>query len=234
MTSKQLEKCNIDNSFNLFKLMGTKSWPKRLWTHYDYKKDDINLLIYKILNEDSSYLISLWDKKDENAIKSVKSLKENGFDISYSEFGMVLDINLCNNTMDNDLHINFAGSKEDIALWVEIASDSFSFPVIFETIYKLSKNKNIDLLLVYKDGIAIGTTLIFTSNNVVGVYFLSILQSFRGYGFSKSVIEEIASFAKREKLQYLTLIAPKLSFEIFKNLGFKKQFNLDNYAKKCK
>lgn len=234
MTSKQLEKNNIDNVRNLFTLMGSKSWPKRLWANYDYKQDDINVLMNKVLNEDKSYLIPLWDKKDENTISSPKLLEENGFGISYSEIGMSLDVHLSKNIVNNNLHINFVGSKEDIATWVEVASNSFSFPIIYETIYKLSKNKNVDLILLYKEDIPIGTALIFTNSNVVGVHFLSILSSYRGNSFSKNIIEEIVSFAKREELQYLTLITSSLSSNFYENLGFKKQFVLNNYIKKCK
>ncbi|QKJ22777.1 GNAT family N-acetyltransferase [Poseidonibacter lekithochrous] len=233
MTSKQLEKNNINNVRNLFALMGSKSWPKRLWANYDYEKNDINVLMNKVLNEDNSHLIPLWDKKDNNTISSTKLLKENGFDISYTQTAMALDVHLSNNVLDDDLNINFVGSKEDIATWVEIASNSFSFPIIYETIYNLSKNKNIDLLLIYKDDIPIGTALIFTNSNVVGVHFLSILSSYRGNSFSKNIIEEIVSFAKREELQYLTLITSSLSSNFYEKLGFKKQFVLNYYIKQC-
>lgn len=234
MTSKQLEKNNIDNVRNLFALMGSKSWPKRLWANYDYKQDDINVLMNKVLKEDSSYLIPLWDKKDDNTISSAKLLEENKFAISYSEIGMSLDVHLSKNIFGNDLYINFAGSKDDIATWVEVASNSFSFPIIYETIYKLSKNKNVDLILLYKEDIPIGTALIFTNSNVVGVHLLSILPTYRGNAFSKKIIEEIVSFSKREEIQYLTLIASSYSSNFYENLGFKKQFILNNYMKKCK
>lgn len=234
MTSKQLEKNNIDNVRNLFTLMGSKSWPKTFWPNYDYKKDDINLIIQKSLREDSSYLIPLWDKKDENTISSIKLLKENGFDISYSQVTMILDAYLSKNILEDDLLINFVGSKEDIYTWVEVASNSFSFPIIYETIYKLSKNKNIDLLLIYKDNIPIGTALIFTNSNVVGIHFLSILPSYRGHCFSKNIIEEIVSFSKREEVQYVTIVVSEDSSSLYKKLGFKKQFVLKNYIKRCK
>lgn len=232
MTEKQLEKNNINNLTNLFKTIGTKSWPKRLWADYEYERNDIKILIHKVLKEDSSYLIPLWDKQDENSRLSSKLLEENEFDVSYEQIGMVLDVNMKKSISNNDLTIRFIGSKKDIDTWVNVASSSFTYPIISEVIYEISKNENIDLLLVYKDGTAIGTALIFTNSNVVGVHFLSVLPSFSGNEILKNIIEEITAFAKREQVGYLTLLSSNLSFNTYKDLGFQKQFVLKNYIKK--
>jgi hypothetical protein len=164
---------------------------------------------------------------------SIKLLEENGFDIFNDQVGMVLDINSKKNIDKECLTTRFIGSKEDIDTWIKIVAEYFDYPIINEVIYKISNNKDIDLLLVYEDNIPVGRALIFTNSNVVGVYFLNTSSSINSIEITENIVYEIVEFAKREKIDYLTLLSSVSDLNIYKNLGFEEQFTLKNYMAKC-
>ncbi len=247
MNTQQLEQNNINNLRNLFKTMGStpfsfeeeksfnisNSWPGRLWGAYDYTLSDTKVLINKALAESSPYTISLWDKKDESTTLSTKALEDNGFAISFEQVAMVLDLKDYMNEEDNsNLDMKYVSSREDVNTWVEIASSSFSHQLNASVIQNISKDENVKLLLAFKDGIAVGTALIFTHSDVAGIHLVGVPLENRGQGIAKSIMLETINFAQKKQIPFMTLQASALGMGIYKRLGFKEQFVLKNYMKK--
>jgi len=247
MNTQQLEQNNINNLRNLFKTMGSSSfsyddqksfnisnsWPGRLWGAYDYTLSDTKVLINKALDETSPYTISLWDKKDESTSLSTKALEDNGFAVSFEQIAMVLDLKTYVNEEDNNnLDIKYVNSREDINTWVEIASSSFSHQINASVIHNISKDENVELLLAYKEGIAVGTALIFSHSDVAGIHLVGVPIVNRGQGIAKSIMLETINFAQKKQIPFMTLQASTLGLGIYKRLGFKEQFVLKNYMKK--
>ena len=246
MNKKDLEKNNIDNLTQLFKIMGASShcyeheksfnishsWPGKLWVDYNYDENDIQTLICKAVKEKISYTIPLWDKKDKSTLLSVKALEENGFIVTFEQIAMALDVEAVPLPTKNNLDIQYIGSKENINTWVQIASESFSYPINNKVIHNISKEENIDLLLAYKEGVAVGCALVFTNSNVAGVHLVGVPSSYRGQGIAQNIMQETIAFAKREQIRYITLQASALGLGIYKRLGFEEQFVLKNYMKR--
>jgi len=247
MNTQQLEQNNINNLRNLFKTMGSSSfsreeeksfnisnsWPGRLWGAYDYTLRDTMVLINKALSESSPYTISLWDKKDESTSLSTKAMEDNGFAVSFEQIAMVLDLkDYVIEDEKNNLQMKYVSSIEDINAWVEIASSSFSHQINEDVIQNISKDENVELLLAYIDGIAVGTALIFSHSDVAGIHLVGVPLENRGQGIAKSIMLETINFAQKKQIPFMTLQASALGMGIYKRLGFKEQFVLKNYMKK--
>jgi len=247
MNTQQLEENNINNLRNLFKTMGSSSfsdhdnksynisntWPGRLWGAYDYTISDTKVLINKALVESTPYTISLWDKKDESTSLSTKAMEDNGFAVSFEQIAMVLDLKeYVVEKEESNLDMKYISSIEDVNTWVEIASSSFSHQINVNVIQNISQDENVELVLAYKDSKAVGTALIFSHSDVIGIHLVGVPPENRGQGIAKSIMIETINFAQNKQIPYMTLQASTLGMGIYKRLGFKEQFVLKNYMKK--
>lgn len=242
MNKNILEESNIENLTNLFKLMGyekqnnslykSNSWPNKLWSDYNYNKSNIESLIKIALDEKNMYTLPIWDKNDGTFKSSIKTLENKGFKLSFEQIVMVLDLKSAELTKSNELEIKYINSKEDIAKWVDVASNAFNYKISLKVIEQISNNKNIKLLLAYKDNNTVGTALLFNDSNVMGVHLVGVLNGNRGAGIGKSIMLEAIHYSKIQNLKYMTLQASTLGLGIYKRLGFKEQFILKNFVRK--
>lgn len=158
----------------------------------------------------------------DNLTQFFKAIEQSAFTSSSSKMNMQLKTAEYTPTQENDLDIRYIGSKDDVTTWLQVASNSFSYPINKEIICNSSKNKSIELLLAYKDKQPVGTALIFENENKVGVHLISVLEKYRGQGIGQKIIQETVNFSKREEIAQMTLNACALNLDIFKRLGFKE------------
>lgn len=245
MNTNELIKNNIENLTNLFKLMGAKqenisndrklylsnSWPNRLWMPYDYNKQDLEEAINIELKYNKSYIISLWEHDKILFKESIKELQSKKYEVLFEQIGMYLDLNTASINENNELDIKFIKSKKDILIWVNIASKSFGYEIDENVILKIIDNKNISLLLGYKNDIAVATTLLYKDSSVMGVHMVGVPKEYRSQGIAQNMMNKVINFAKENDENIMTLQSSALGLGIYQKLGFKQNFKLQNYQK---
>jgi len=245
MNTNELVGNNIKNLTNLFSLMGAKqenilnnkklylsnSWPNRLWMPYDYNKQDLEEAIKIELKNDKSYIISLWEHDSKLFKESIQELEIKEYEVLFEQVGMYLDLNSIEITENNELDIRFIKSKRDILTWVNIASKSFGYEIDENVILKIQDDKNISLLLGYKNDIAVATTLLYKNSSVMGVHMVGVPKEYRGQRFAQSMMNKVINFSKENGENIMTLQSSSLGLKIYQKLGFKQNFMLKNYQK---
>jgi len=159
----------------------------------------------------------------KNNIKNLNNLsKIMGLKSYCEDENIMMSLNIETFTANpiNDFIINYIGYKDDIDTWIRISSDSFSRYINYEVIHNISKNINIDFILVFKDNTAVGSALIYTDNDVVSIHFIANLSSPQSPEITQHIVDEVVAFAKREEIKYITLFSHIKSVDFYRELGF--------------
>lgn len=245
MNTNILIQKNVNNLTSLFTLMGAKeentlngkklhfsdSWPNRFWMEYNYSNKDLQEAIRINSKKDKLYILSLWEYDEEIFHKSVKELESNNYKVLFEQIGMYLDLNKINEEVMGDLKVKFVKDENDISIWIEIASKSFGIAIDKDVINKIAKDNNIYLLLGYKNDIAVATTLLYKSADVMGVHLVGVPGEHRGKGIAENIMKKAISFSKEQNINIMILQASLLGLGIYKRLGFEENFILRNYQK---
>jgi len=245
MNTNKLIQNNINNLRNLFKLMGSQeqkisnnkilnlsnSWPNRLWMTYDYTNEDLQETIQVEIQKEKSYIISLWEHDKEIFEKSIEKLESKDYKVLFEQIGMYLELNKTEVIENDDLEIIFAKKEEDILTWVKVASKAFAYEIDENIIKKIAEDKNTYLLLAYKDGIAVASTLLYENSDVMGVHLVGVPKEFRKQAIAENIMKKAINFSKEKNIATMVLQASLLGLGIYKRLGFQENFILKNYQK---
>ena len=222
----QEENISKDKKLNL-----SDSWPNRLWMPYSYNIQDLKKAIAIELKKNKSYILSLWEHDKEVFEKAKQELEEREYKVLFEQVGMYLDLSLVDIDKNTNLDIKHIKSKEDVLRWIDIASKSFRYEIDKNVISKIVKNKDISLLLGYKNGVAVTTALLYENSSVIGVHMVGVPKEYRKQGIAQNMMNKIINFSKQKNIHIMTLQASTLGLGIYKRLGFRENFILKNYQK---
>lgn len=222
---------NEENSSKGEKLYLSNSWPNRLWMPYKYEMQNLQQAIKIDSDNNKSYIISLWEHDTELFKKAIKELESKNYKVLFEQVGMYLDLNSTNIDENNNLDIKFVKSKKDVSVWTNTASKSFGYEIDEKVILKIVDDVNISLLLGYKDGIVVATTLLYENSSVMGVHMVGVPKEHRTQGIAENMMNKVISYSKQKDVDIMTLQASALGLGVYKRLGFTENFMLRNYQK---
>jgi len=224
------EEVTIDTN----KISYSNSWPNRVWMNYNYNFKDLEELIKLNVKKDFPYIVSLWEYDENIFHKSLKTLESHGYKVLFEQIGMSLDIKdrtFIEDVKNRDFEITIIHKKEDILTWIQIASESFGYIIDESIIFKVFKDENISLLLGYKNGVAVATTLLYESDNIMGVHLVGVPSRYRKQGIAEYIMKQAILITKEKNIDTMTLQASSLGLGVYKKLGFQENFLLRNYQK---
>ena len=236
---------NVNNLTGLFTLMGAEeenivnerklyfsnSWPNRVWMNTEYNNNDLQEVIRENLKKGKSHIVSLWEYDEEIFHKSIKKLESEDYKVLFEQIGMHLDLSKTTKNEMNDLDVKFVKEQDDILTWIEIASKSFGTIIDKNVINKIIKDKNIYLLLGYKNDIAVASTLLYETTDVMGIHLVGVPKEYRGQGIAENIMKKAISVSKEKNIKTMVLQASSLGLGIYKRLGFQESFILRSYQK---
>ena len=222
----QEKKITYEKNLNL-----SNSWPNRLWMPYSYDMQDLQRAIAVESKDNRSFIFSLWEYDKELFKQAIEELELKKYEVLFEQVGMYLNLNAIDIHENNDLDIKYIKSKKDILTWVSIASQSFGYEIDENVIIKIAEDENISLLLVYINGVAVATALLYENSSVMGVHMVGVPKKYRTQGIAQNMMHEIIHFSKQRDMKFMTLQASALGLGIYKRLGFRESFMLRNYQK---
>jgi len=198
-------------------------WPNRLWLDQNITQDTIGLIKEKLAPITSNITLPIWNiyDKKENTL-----LEHNGFNIKFEQIGMSLKLDKPFE-IKSDVKIKLVTNSTESKLWSELFKKSFGYKISSETINK-TYNK-INYYIAYNDGIAVGTAILYKSNNVVGIHSVGIPPERRRKGFAEEIMKLLINIAIENRDKYITLQASNMGKNLYLKLGFKEQFVIKNY-----
>lgn len=235
---------NINNLTSLWKTVGTSfgtytktsdfeycevkdsEWPNRLWLNKPITEDIIKEVQFKLKSISSKITIPIWGVYDENVCEDVDF---KGLDLKFKQVGMSLKLDESFETTD-DIQLHCVSNNQDAILWSELFKASFGYSISADTI--ISTLKNINYFIAFKNEIAVGTAILYTTNRIGGIHSVGIPPNMRRNGYAEQIMKLLLNKAIENRYEYATLQASDMGKGLYLKLGFKEQFIIKNYVLK--
>lgn len=199
-------------------------WPNRLWLQQSITQEIVDELKIKLTTISKNITVPVWNiyGKNDDAI-----LIRNGFSLKFEQVGMFLKVSK-SFVVNNNVKIKQVTSINDTILWSNIFAQSFGYKISPITIQETLKS--IIYYIAYKDGVAVGTAMLYKTNNVMGIHSVGIPPEMRRKGFAESIMKLLINKSIEYKVEYITLQASSMGKNLYLKLGFKDQFLIKNYT----
>lgn len=197
-------------------------WPNKLWfNEYPHQQALMAAMQQLILTPKLS--IPFWDIYGHNPLKQ---LETKGLHLAFEQTGMALKVNQpYANTQSYSL--KKITSFEAAQKWSSIFQQAFGYLISPEVIYKSAKA--IIYYIAYYKKEAVGTGILYHTNNITGIHSLGILPSERRKGHANQIMKCLINKSIEAGAAYITLQASNMAKELYLYLGFEEQFNIKNY-----
>ncbi|EWH10241.1 hypothetical protein DS2_09087 [Catenovulum agarivorans DS-2] len=216
---------NISNMLKLWHLYGaskrqnywySNSWPNRVWSdslgsqdhHIDAIKHDLSpnqkLVVSTPLSKDYilSRRLSLVSKLQLMDLKLNDYCLPND-DIAVGELTFIDDFN-----------------KNLVEEFVKICSTGFGYSIDPQVLLKVVKSTEVELALLTVNSCYVATVLLHSTADTLGIYQLTVPQTYRGLGFANSLMLHALNYAKSMGYQYVSLQASDMAKKLYQRIGF--------------
>lgn len=229
LTSLWKEASHYNNSFTNsllfnYSAIENRSWPNRLWFKEELELNTILLAKKIVLSNTPKLIIPYWDIYHSN---SNQLLEQNGFVNVFDQIGMSLKNNNLFEEQQN-VKIRPVISKNDAIFWSQLFTLSFGYDIHSDTI--INTYRNIEYYIVYHKNKAIGTAIVYKTNNITGLHSVGIIPEARRKGFANELMKILLNIAVKNKSEYTTLQTSNMGKGLYSKLGFKEQFQIKNYT----
>lgn len=218
------------------------SWPNYIWDvqfdKFDVEKN-VKYLVEKIevgyVPKDAELLIGPTSYHSDYP----KYLKKYGYILLRPEEGMFIDLSRIQDDFydKNKFTISEFNDKQNLKFWMEICAEVFSGEMLGNTLeielFEDSLSQENTTFFIAKIGEEIvGTSLLFISSGVAGVYFVTTVPGHRRKGIGTAMT--LAPLLKAKKMGYKIgiLAASDVGNLVYKKIGFKKCCMFDTYVRK--
>jgi len=172
-----------------------------------------------------------------------KSLAGRGFNHVNSWVGMATDLKNFKNIdiEEGDLEITEINDKEGLEIWADTVSKGFGVPEEILEEYKktfinleVNRNKPYTLYLATKDGVPVGTTVLYIDNGEAGLYWISTIPEARKQGIANTLINYVLKKAALEECHMAILQATPIGKPVYEKLGFREHCYFNIYVYRFK
>lgn len=232
---------NIDNLLNLWTTVSkpfkghasdtvigysqiqSSEWPNKIWSTQKLTSEILNN-IQNLINESQINLrfVDFTYKGRTNK----KRIEDFGFELTSSLPGMSLELTK-STIRSKPLNFLMVTNAHEARIWCDIFYQSFGYvisqDIVIKTMYK------VHFYIAFKNKTPVGVIKLHLTNNVAGIYSLGVPVQFRGKGYAKDIMHFILNYAYENDATVATLQASKLAENMYKDLGFQKDFIMNNY-----
>lgn len=246
MKSEELNQLNIDNLTSLWRKMGVNNnsgldvdgltvsalWPHRYWFDWSANTQQVNAIVPVLHQLPMTAVVPVWAGGGEPARYLETYLKDECFQVLFSQTAMYLHLESQINPEVSDATIQKVQSSSDLETWVATASAAFGYRIDLAAIAPLIDLSPARLLWLESAGKAVATALVYQTGEVIGVHLVGVPSEHRGQGFARMMMQYVISLSVRMGGKYLTLQASPAGEPLYRELGFVEQFAIKNYQRK--
>jgi ribosomal protein S18 acetylase RimI-like enzyme len=227
-------------------LYASTDWPNRCWLDWGaLSVDDLDQVLQEtdktwIKNVPESKILALWAVTSGNQNRHAGLLKqeliekfllEKNCKCLFEQTAMYLPLQdaIESPQVHPEFQVKAVSTAQEITKWVDISSEAFAYSIDRSVIEKLLNEQDIQLLIGWKNDLAIASALLYKTGDIIGVHQLGIKQDFQGKGFARCLMLEIIRLCYLWQGRYLVLQASQAGKPLYDSLGFTEQFLIKNY-----
>ena len=231
---------NINNLTGLWKEMGTQSdsinclyvsagWPNRCWFDWETNAETIVAMPKYFSHLDQGFIVPVWDEQISPVFEAI--LMDSGFEFSFQQTAMYLNLENYNEPHHNHVIVSVVSIEQEIEVWTNIATQSFEYEIDVSVIKQIADVANVQLLLTYVDTQPVATAILYKTGDIIGVHQFGVIKEYRSRGIARRLMQYIIKQCKQQGNTYIMLQASEAGEHLYRNLGFKPQFTIQNFQK---
>ena len=245
MNTEELNRLNIDNLTSLWRKMGinqdsewnkngltvSATWPNRFWFNWNANIQQITSIVPGLHQLPAAAVVPVWTGAGKAATQLEVFLKDECFQVLFSQLAMYLDLQTQSIPELPALDIIAVHLTADIETWVATASAAFGYSIDVAVIAALVDVPEVKLLLLRDKGRAVASALMYQTGDIMGVHLVGVPNEYRGRGFARRIMQYVIKLSIERGAKYLTLQASAAGKPLYLQLGFESQFTIRNYKR---
>jgi GNAT superfamily N-acetyltransferase len=139
--------------------------------------------------------------------------------------------------MSNYLDVSIVKDDDQLNAWEQTSFAGFDMPHQtrgqynkFLNSFDIKKNCRQKLFIAYWHGKPAATALLFFQDDIVGIYFVTTLASYRGNGIASTLVSAVMKYAKSCGSKYCVLQSSEKGLNVYLRAGFKEYCRADVYS----
>lgn len=240
-----INQLNIDNLTSLWQKMGvandsefavegltiSRTWPNRYWFDWNADIKHINTIAPILDQLPLAAVVPVWEGAGAPAKQLEIFLKDECFQILFSQLAMYLDLQSLSVSDFPTLDIVTVQSAADVETWTATASAAFGYWIDSAAIKALVNVPEVKLLLLKQAGQAAATALVYQTGEIIGVHLVGVTNEYRGQGLARMLMHYVIGLSITMGGKFLTLQASAVGEPLYRQLGFIPQFMIKNYKR---
>ncbi|MBI3563265.1 MAG: GNAT family N-acetyltransferase [Gammaproteobacteria bacterium] len=240
-----LNAANITNLTSLWKKMGTQppsimfinnfhasvSWPHRGWFDWTANIEETPALDDLLFQLQRGCIIPVWRGQLDHSLVLERILTDARFELSFQQTAMYLTLENYRVADHLKPDVVTIRSERDIETWTRVAAQSFNYEIDVSVIQHIADDPDVQLLLAYVDSQPAATALLFRTEDIIGIHQVGVSEQYRGKGVAKSLMLYVIKRCHALAAKHITLQASAAGEPLYRNLGFKQQFMIQNYQR---
>ncbi|MCB9876534.1 MAG: GNAT family N-acetyltransferase [Planctomycetes bacterium] len=233
---------NLDNLTALWRALGagsvpmasgarlslSRSWPHRLW--YDVDRDDTGeeRLRLTAVAAAAPRELTLPRWRRAPAAGPEPEFVAAGFELAFRQTVMGARLDQLRRDAIVVPALDQADGAADVESWCDVAARSFGYTIDPAAVARLVGRDDASLLLARRDGVAVGTGLLFVTGDVAGLHMVGVPPEARRGGVAGAIMLRLCDEAARRGLSRVTLQASAMGEGLYQKLGFAAHGHIDN------
>lgn len=240
-----INQLNIDNLTSLWRKMGvgndsefvvegltiSRTWPNRYWFDWSADIKHINAIAPVLDQLPLTAVVPVWEGAGAPAKQLDIFLKDECFQVLFSQLAMYLDLQSLSVPELPALDIVMVQSAADIETWTATASAAFGYWIDSAAIQAIVGLPEVKLLLLKHAEKAAATALVYQTGDIIGVHLVGVPDEFRGQGLARAIMKYVIGLSITMGGKFLTLQASAVGEPLYRELGFIPQFVIKNYKR---
>lgn len=240
-----INQLNIDNLTSLWRKMDvennsefavegltiSRTWPHRYWFDWNADIKHINAIAPVLDQLPLTAVVPVWEGAGAPARQLEVFLKDECFQVLFSQLAMYLDLQSVRVFELPALDIVTVQSAPDVETWTATASAAFGYWIDIAAIQAIVDLPEVKLLLLKQDEQAAATALVYQTGEIIGVHLVGVPNEFRGQGLARAIMQYVIGLAITMGGKFLTLQASVAGEPLYRQLGFIPQFVIKNYKR---
>lgn len=245
MDMDKLHEANINNLTTLWKKMGTQprssmpikkfhasvSWPHRCWFDWAANINETPALDDLLFQLQRDCIVPVWGGRVDHSSILERILRDARFELAFEQTAMYLTLENYRAVAHPNPDVVTISSERDVEIWTRVAAQSFSYVIDVAVIQQIANDLDVQLLLAYVDRQPAATALLFRTGDIIGVHQVGVSEQYRGKGVARSLMHGVIERCHALAAKYITLQASAAGEPLYRKLGFKQQFMIQNYQR---
>lgn len=201
-------------------------WPNKLWTGADLNESMLQEMVAVIQDSKDPLAFSYFDNLNN---KNLDSTLQDYFMPASIQYGMSLDLTQPYEE-NTELEYRQVANEQDAAIWSKNFEQAFGYEISSEIVF--NNRIKISFINIYTGQQAVGTMMLYTTGEVLGIHGLGVVPEGRGKGVAKAAMHYALNQGYQQDVKLVTLQASEMAKSMYEKLGFSTQFIMRNYKPK--